>query len=770
MTEMLNKEFSRKSFVKGGGAMVVGFSLAGAGLAGRTNAADSPYASNGPTDQLAVDTFLTIHPDNTASLRSGRVELGQGAGTGLLMIAADELDMDLSQVRSARHDTNVTPNTSETSASTTIKNVGPQVRAAAAYAKQALLGLAATSLGVPVSSLSVSKGVVSGGGRSVAYGELMGDKLFNVRMPSGKLDPGQAPAKSVGQYRLLMTNGPREEIPDKISGKFTYVHNVRVPGMVHGRVVRPRGTWGYGLVPTILSIDEGSIKHIAGARVVRKGNFIGVVAPLEYDAIQAAAQLKVKWATPPVVPGSSGNLFSTMRELDSSGKTSQRYTVDTGNVNTALASAAHVVSATYAWPYNSHAIIGPYAAVADVTPNGARLFTFSEDIYDLRSGVSKILGLPQEKVRITYYEGSSCYGYAPFNDAAKAAAVMSQLAGKPVRLQFMRWDEEGYDLHAPPVMIDLRAGIDSRGNIVAVDHTTFSIPYKNYAVDTTDELLGTPAKAPNVSVFASSSALGAVSTGSSGAYTLPNIRALGKTLPQFENFFMVSYMREPNSLQGTFAWEQMIDELAYAAKLDPIAFRLQNLTTALGDPPRAVLNTVAQASHWQTRVAASSLSDANVVRGRGVAFGAVSSTKSSAAVAEIEVNKKTGKILVKQLHGALDVGLVISPNAVESQMMGEMIQSTSRTLFEEVTTNKTNVTSLDWVTYPILRFKEHPNITAAVVQRTDQAPLKAGSETMAAPTSAAIANAFFDATGVRMRTAPMTPARVRATLKAAGVA
>jgi CO/xanthine dehydrogenase Mo-binding subunit len=239
-------------------------------------------------------------------------------------------------------------------------------------------------------------------------------------------------------------------------------------------------------------------------------------------------------------------------------------------------------------------------------------------------------------------------------------------------------------------------------------------------------------------------------------------------LPQFENFFMVSYMREPNSLQGTFAWEQLIDELAYAAKMDPIAFRLQNLTNALGDAPSGVLNVVARAANWQPRVAASTLSNANVVRGRGVAFGAVSSSKSPAVVAEIEVNKTTGKIVVHQLHGALDVGLVISPDAVQSQMMGEMIQSTSRTLFEEVRTNKTNVTSLDWVSYPILRFKEHPKVTTTVVQRTDQVPLRAGSETMAAPTSAAIANAFFDATGVRIRQAPFTAARVRATIRAGG--
>src|SRR5262245_27884096 len=242
MTEILSKELSRKSFVKGGGAMIVGLSVAGAGVAGKAHAAESPFASNGPFDLNAVDTFVTIHADNTGSIKSGRVEMGQFSNMGLVLIAAEELDMDVTQLTHVRHDTNVTPDTGNTAGSSTISTVGPRIRSAAATAKQALLGMAATQLGVPVSPLSVSKGVVSGGGKTITYGQLIGDKLFNVQMASPTLNPGQAPAKAVGSYKLVgLARPPQIDIPAKVTGKYTYVHNIRIPGMLHGRLVRPRG-------------------------------------------------------------------------------------------------------------------------------------------------------------------------------------------------------------------------------------------------------------------------------------------------------------------------------------------------------------------------------------------------------------------------------------------------------------------------------------------------------------------------------------------------
>jgi nicotinate dehydrogenase subunit B len=409
------REFSRKTFLKGGGALVVGFSFAG--LAGTARAADSPFASSGPPDVAQIDTWLTIHADNTATLRSGIVELGQGSATGLLQIAAEELDLDFAQLRWTRHDTNVTPNQGTTSASIGIKVGGLAVRGAAAVAAQTLRNLAATQLGIPAASLTVSKGVVSGGGKSVSYGQLIGDKLFNVSMPASMnmtianvatgrnttigLRPGALPAKPTASYRLVGTSVPRIDIPDKATGRFTYVHNIRVPGMVHGRIVWQRGQGNYGTADQIVSIDESSLKSIPGAQIVRKGNFLGVVAPTEYDAIQAAAQLKVKWAARQAM-GGSGNLYGTMRQHEAAGLTTSITAVNTGNVDAALASAAKVVSATYSFPFNGHLPIGPDCCVADVTSSGAVIYSGTQDAYVARQRVATVTGLPQDVIRVVY--------------------------------------------------------------------------------------------------------------------------------------------------------------------------------------------------------------------------------------------------------------------------------------------------------------------------------------------------------------------------------
>jgi nicotinate dehydrogenase subunit B len=786
MTGLLHEqEFSRRTFLKGGGALVVGFSFLGAAAAGKAGAAagESPYASNGPADMYEVDSWLRVHSDNTASLYSHSIELGQGAPTGLLQIAADELDMDVSQMIFVTDDTNVMPDTGRTAGSKSIKSGGPKVRAASAYAKQALLGLASAQLGVPVASLSVKSGVVSGGGKSVTYADLLGDKQFNVRMPASLgfrtvdmpadtstgdtkgLVQGTFPTKSPDQYRVVGTRVPRLDIPAKVTGAYVYVHNIRVPGMLHGRIVRPRGqgAWGGGTAPAIVSVDESSISHIPNARVLRRGNFLGVVAPREYDAIQAAAQLKVKWADPPAIPG-AGNLFANMRAQDGSGQAPARIQAEIGDVDRALASAAHVVSETYKFNYNNHGVIGPSCAVADVTPNGALILSSSQDSYVLRSKLQPLLGLPLKAIRVRYFEGSSSYGCSNCRyETSEAAAVMSQLAGTPVRLQFMRWDEHGWDNYAPAVMIDLRGGVDAGGALLATFSTHFQIP--TYSVtntpewDTTAQQVGYPLPTPN---------LGSADQTAQTQYAIPNRRVMSKSLPLFNNYFRTATMRAPGAIQSTFAFEQLIDELAHAANMDPFAFRVKNLAADPANRMQGVATALQTLSNWKPKVAASSLSNDDVVTGRGVAFAPYGGSYA-AVVADVEVNKKTGKVTAKQMFTAQDAGLTINPALVENQMMGSVIQATSRALLEEVRFDTSHVTSLDWTTYPILRFKDSPTVATAVVQRTDQA--SGGSGEIPTPsTVAAIANAFFDATGVRIREAPITPGRVRATLKAAAVA
>jgi CO/xanthine dehydrogenase Mo-binding subunit len=759
VTEVLNKEFSRKSFVKGGGAMLVGFSVAGAGLAGKAQAADSPFASNGPPDPQTVDAFIAIHADNTASVKTGRVELGQGSNTGLLMIAAEELDMDISQMIFVRHDTNVTPNTGGTFGSSSIASAGPRIRMAAATAKQALLGLAATSLGVPAAQLSVSKGVVSGGGKSVTYGALIGDKLFNVRMAALTVNPGVAPSKPISQYTLVTKQRvPRLDIPDKVMGKHVYVQNIRIPGMLHGRLVRPRGqgAYGDGTMPRIVSVDEGSIKHIPGVRVVRRNDFLGVVGPTEYGVIQAAAQLKVTWGDPPKI-ASSGNLWKSMRDFDSAGQAPARIAANTGNFNSAYASAPVKAEGTYKHQYNGHMPIGPTAAVAHVTNDGALVMTNTQDAYTMRTRIAGLLSLPVNKVRIQYWEGAGSFGNAPArHDGGQAAAVMSQLAGAPVRLQFMRWDEHGWDNYGPAIMADIRAGADASGKIVAYEFTGFGMAA--IGLDPTTQHVGTAVPTPGQ---------GALDTTNSGTqYNIPNRRVIGKTVPLINNYFKTSTMRAPQAPQTVFASEQLIDELAYAAKKDPYEFRLLNISTTDQNRWRDVLVGVAKLANWKPKVAASNLSNANVVTGRGIGLGSYASSQAG-VVADIEVNKSTGKITVKHAFVTQVSGLGVSLEGLESQMMGSMMMGTSRTLFETVAYDTKRVTGLDWVTYPILRFKDHPNITYTVTQRLDLAPTGAGEPPDAA-IPAAIANAFFDATGVRIRETPLTPARVRNVLRAAG--
>ncbi len=787
MTEMLKKEFSRKSFVKGGGAMIVGFSVIGAGLGAKAaQAATDPYASGGPYDQIAVDSWLTIHADNTASLKMGKVEMGQGTPTALLMIAAEELDMKLNQLKPIFHDTNVTPNQGASVGSQGVQTGGKQTRAAAAAARSALLDLAATSLGVAKASLTVSGGVVSGGGKTVSYGDLIGDKLFNVKITGFSVagnatTPARAVAgspgtKAVGQYTIVGTSPPRIDIPEKVTGKMTYVHNITVPGMLHARVVRPRGqgAYGDGTSPKIISVDESSISHVEGAQVVRFGDyFLGVVATHEYAAIQAAAQLKVKWADMPAIPG-SGNLWKGMRDQDSAGAAPARIAVNRGNFDTAFKSATQTLAQSYQFHYTGHLPIGPSCCVADVTPNGARIFSNSQDLYTTRGLIQSALksvgtNLDASRIRLTYVEGSSVYGSAPYNDNNQAAAILSALTGKPVRLQFMRWDEHGWDNYGPAQMTDIRAGIDGSGNITAFEFTHFGIPYWT-TPPAQQQVQG------NSAVYATAGR--AEATISGAQYSIPNWRVIGKSLPLQNNYFKVSFLRAPDNPQSAFASEQAVDELAYMAKMDPVAFRLQNVANLTDDPPQRwknVLTNAAKDVNWKSKVAASSLSSANVVTGRGIAFGFYSNTMTC-CVADIEVNKSTGKITAKSLHVAGDPGLIVYPAGSENNEEGAAMQGLSRALHEAVVFDKKGVTSLDWVSYPMIRFKDSPTVHIHGLTRTDvnNDPDGPGSRTTGSgepalsPVPAAVANAFFDATGLRVREAPMTPARVRAVFKAAG--
>jgi nicotinate dehydrogenase subunit B len=737
---------ARRDFLKAGGALVVAFSSTGL-LAKQLFAQGPPgFRMPGP-DPRQIDTWLAIHSDNTATAYIGYVELGQGSTTSLLQVSAEELDLDLSQVSTVRVDTKISPNQGGTYSSSAIARGSPAIRQAAAEARQVLLQMASQHLGAPVERLTVAKGVVSvigAPGKSATYGELIGDKRFHVEMT------GKAPLKPVAEYTLVGSRPPRNDIPAKVRGTYTYLQHVRLPGMLHGRIVRPRGQGAYGAGAPVKSLDETSVAHIPGARVLRKGNFVGVVAPREWDAVRAARDLKIEWNVPATLPGIDG-LYAAMRAEH----TMDRVVLQRGDVDAAFGSGsvAQTATGTYHGPYQAHATFGPNGALADVRADSALLICSSQDVYTTRGTVARLLGIKPDQVRAEYYEGSGTYGHSCYDDAAQAAAILSQLAGKPVRLQFMRWDEHGWDPYGPAHVGEVRIAADATGKIVAYQYDGW---HHNWAaVESTEQVaLGTPAAEWRLGM-----AQQVNPTDCGGMYNIPSVKLVNHQVDGLK-YLKAAWLRSPLDLSFSFASEQTLDELARMLSMDAYAFRRMNIAN---ERWQGVLDAVARASEWNPRPPASQLSDEKIVRGRGIGLG-THLTSYGGAVAEIEVNKGTGQVAVRHLYGAIDAGLAVNPAFIENQISGQLVQATSRMLKEEVTFNKTNVTSLDWNSYPILRFEECPEVTPVVVQRINEKSTGAGEEVMAAA-AGAIACAFFDATGVHMREYPLTPKRVLAALR-----
>ncbi len=731
---------SRREFLLTGGALVIGFNLRDI-----LSAQDRSGMVAGPPDAKQIDTWLAIHSDNTATVYIGFAELGQGNSTALLQVAAEELDLDMSQVKTVRLDTNITPNQGGTYSSASIQRGGPQVRTAASEARAALLKMASAKLNVPAEQLTISKGIVSvtaSPAQRISYGELIGDQQFHLAFT------GSAPVKSAAEYKLVGKPVPRNDMPDKVSGKYTYMQHQHVDGMLHARVVRPRGQSAYGAGAKILSVDEASIRDIPGARVMRKGDFLGVVAPKDWDAVQAAQKLKVTWDTKPSLPGNDA-LYQQMR----TGEAQDRVVTNKGDFAAAIATAAHTVSINCNGPYQMHACFGPNCAVADVKADAALVMCSTQDVYGTRGGVARVLGLAQDKVRVQYHDGAGTYGHSCYDDVAQAAALLSQLASAPVRLQFMRWDEHGWDNYGPAHVGEVKAAADASGKLVAYEYQGW---HHNWANVETSEQLALQKPAAEWATGAAQM----VSQNCGGMYDIPNYRLVNRKIPGLQ-YLKGAWLRSPLDLSFTFTSEQAIDQLAYLAGIDPYEFRQRNIK----DPHwLGVLDAAAKAAKWTPRKAASNLSNANVVTGRGIGIG-THLASYGAAVAEIEVNKDTGRVVAKHMYGAIDAGLVVNPGNVEAQICGQLVQTCSRMFKEEVKFNTTNVTSLDWASYPILRFDESPEVTTVVVQRLDEKSSGAGEEVMAAA-AGAIGNAFFDATGVRMHEYPLTPARVLAALGA----
>jgi len=649
----------------------------------------------------------------------------------------------MNQVSTVGLDTHITPNQGGTYSSSAMRRGGPQVQRAAAEARQALLQMAAVQFRVPAESLLVSNGVVStldDPARSVTYGQLIGNQLFNQPFT------GNAPLKDPSTYSIVATPYPRNDIPLKAAGTYSYIQHMRLPGMLHGRIVRPRGQGAYRDGVQVISIDESSISNIPGARVLRMGNFVGVVAEREWDAVRAAGQLDVEWNQPENLPGND-NLFQQMEN----GHTKERIALEEGDVS-AFDNAAIQSQFNGTGPYQAHVPFAPNCALADVRSDSALVMCSTQDVYNTRTSIANLLGMEADQVRVQYHEAAGTFGHSCWDDVAQAAALLSSMAGQPVRVQLMRWDEHGWDTYGPAHIGKARVAADSQGKLVSYEYEGWQHHWS--LIETSEQTAkGTPAAEwpPFPAQQINPLTLG-------GMYDIPNRFLLNHHVPGLD-YLKGAWLRSPVDLSFAFVSEQAIDDLAYQSGLDPWHFRQRNITDYHW---RDVLDAAANAANWEPRVAAVNASQSGIVRGRGIGLGTHLASYGG-AVAEIEVNIQTGEVRILHLVGAIDAGLVVNTSNVENQLIGQLVQTASRMLLEEVTFNTQHVTSLDWASYPILRFEQCPEVTPVIVQRLDEAPSGAGEEVMAAA-AAAIANAFFDATGKRMTMYPFTPDRVKRAL------
>ena len=751
-------ELNRRQFLKGTGALIVSFNLfpAPTKLYGQET-----VGSGIDADPTSLDSWLAIARDGTVTVFSGKVDLGTGVETALAQIVAEELDVPFKQIKMIGLDTTKAIDQGITAGSRTIERGGPQLRQAAAAARQELLKLAAARFNAPVDTLTVKDGVVSVAGnaaKKVSYGELIGGKQFNVKITATgtgwnmKVAP-EVKAKDVKDYKIVGTSQKRIELPAKLTGEFTYAHDVRVPGMLHGRVVRP---------PTIASkpanVDASSVKNIPGlVKIVQEGSFVGVVCETEWAAIKAAKAVKVTWSQPTTkMPASAEEIFAYIKNTKS---LRDQITVNKGNPDTALGQATKTYEATYRWPFQLHGMMGPSCAVADVSKDRATLYTGTQGSFGTRKAVAELLGFPEQNVRVLYREASGSYGRMGADDVSEDAALLSRAVGKPVRVQWMRDDEHGWEPKGPAQLDILRASIDAEGKIIAWDFSDRGFPL-------------TAASGGGLRLLASRQigmkpTADGNSNGTAGGgemYAFENQKCAAPLIPWVqadETPLRTGYLRAPGDMARSFASESFMDEIAADLRVDPVQFRLRYLGANKRGAEALIAAT--KRAGWQERPSPAPMGSKAI--GRGVA---ISNRAGSicGAVAEVEVDKATGHVAVKRFTLSHDCGLIINPDGLKNQIEGNIIQGVSRALMEEVKFDASGITTLDWSTYPVVRFPEVPEIDIVLINRPEM-PALGGGEPSSAPIAAAIANAIFDATGVRLREAPFTPERVLAGLKKA---
>jgi len=747
---MDTRQISRRQFVKGTGALVVSFNLFGS--VSRVLAQAESFGRTEP-DATALDSWVAIAQDSSVTVFTSKVDLGTGVVTALSQIVAEELDVPFEQIHMETGDTSNTIDQAATVGSRTIERGGPQLRQAAAAARQALLKLASTRLETPVEQLTVSDGIVSvarNPARKASYGSLIGGKRFNVKIASTgsgwdmKVAP-EVKAKDHKDYKIVGKSIPRIDLPTKFTGEFVYTPDVRVQDMLHGRVVRP------AVVNTKpVSVDESSIAHIPDVvKVVQEGSFVGVVAKTESGAIQAARALKVNWSTPTTkLPANNDELYSYLKNTKSF---SERVVADKGKLEAAFSAAARTFEATYHWPFQLHGMIGPSCAVADVQGDKVTIWAGSQGSFNTRRQVAEMLSVPEKNVRVIYRESAGCYGRLSPDDVPQDAALLSRAVGKPVRVQWSREDEHGWEPKGPAQLMTARAGVDAQGKVIAWDYVDRSFPWT-----TTNMVL---LASRQIGLKPKGQGIPNGTDGGGEIYAFENQKVVAAAIPWLHpepTPLRTSNLRAPGDLARTFASESFMDEIAAAMATDPVQFRLRYLGT--NKRPMEALLAATKKAGWQERPSPNTASNGSKATGRGVAIGDRSNTMT-AAVAEVEVDKTTGKISVKRVVLAHDCGLVVNPDGLTNQIEGNVIQGVSRTLLEEVQFDASGVKNLDWSSYPIITFEDAPEVEVVLINRPEMQPL-GGGEPSIVPVPAAIANAVFDAIGVRLREIPFTPERV----------
>ena len=744
----------RRAFLASSGALVVGFSWAGTAVAATASNPAQTLAPAKAVDKARIESFVAMHSDGRATIYTGKVDLGNGARTALSQLAADELDLPFDRITMVMGDTGTTPDQWLSGASLTIAQGGMELRRACATARAMLLARGAATLGVAADDATCRDGAVfvkADPARRVGYGELAVSEPLALAV-----DP-KVVLKKPADYQWIGKPVARVDIPGKLSGEWTYVHDFRVPGMLHARVLRP-GTVGAAL----LSFDDSGAKKVDGfVRTVRKGDFLALLAKTEWGAIKAMRATRAQWGAAEPLP-EQATVFDHWRGLKVAKEDVTQNVGDARAALAAIANPARKLKARYDFAVQTHASLGPSCAVADFQGGLLTVWSASQATHSLVTEVASIVGLPAEKVRIVYLEGSGCYGRNGHEDASADAALLAVLTGQPVRVQWMRDDEMARSPKSPPRSIDLEAGLDERGDIVAwqgdfwiaLNHIMAFKPLDFPLLAATET--GLPRPGNWVGFLFQNSGIG---------YTLPNVRV--NTRHVEKAFFRSAHLRSPGRIENTFANESFIDELAYAAQADPAEYRLRFMKDPRGI---AVIQQAMARAKWQPRVGVNPAgtqpgAGGDMARGRGISYLRYSNNNTYvAAVADVAVNRKTGEIRVERVCVAHDCGLVVNPDGTINQIEGGTIQTVSRTLMEAVRWDRREVLSRDWMSYPIIRHDQVPRVEVDLIDRPDQPTFAAGEPTPCA-IPAAIGNAVFDATGARLREVPFTPDRVQAALR-----